>query len=80
MDQECLHPNGGTTVQDNLSEDDISVKFITPAIVQVGWDEATQIRRQVFIRLGTRNCSMLCDLTPAFSASPRFHFVFAASN
>lgn len=34
-------------MQDNLSEDDISVKFITPAIVKVGWDEAAQIRRQV---------------------------------
>lgn len=30
-----------------LSEDDISVKFITPALLQAGWDEATQIRRQV---------------------------------
>ena len=31
----------------NLSEDDISVKYITPALTKSGWDEATQIRRQV---------------------------------
>ena len=30
-----------------LSEDDISVKFITPALCSAGWDEHTQIRRQV---------------------------------
>jgi len=47
LNQEYLHPKGGRPLQDNLSEDDISVKFITPAIVKVGWDEATQIRRQV---------------------------------
>jgi len=39
-------------VQDHLSEDDISVKFITPAIVKVGWDETTQIRRQVSFTKG----------------------------
>ena len=39
-------------MHDNLSEDDISVKFITPAIVKVGWDEATQIRRQVLFTKG----------------------------
>ena len=32
---------------DQLSEDDISVKFITPALHRAGWDEDTQIRRQV---------------------------------
>lgn len=31
--------------EDDLSEDDVSVKFITPAIVKAGWYEATQIRR-----------------------------------
>ncbi|MBK7460934.1 MAG: hypothetical protein IPJ42_21730 [Betaproteobacteria bacterium] len=31
----------------DLSEDDVSVKYITPALVRAGWDEATQIRRQV---------------------------------
>lgn len=31
----------------NLSEDDISVKYITPALTKSGWDEAAQIRRQV---------------------------------
>ncbi|MBA3772805.1 MAG: DEAD/DEAH box helicase family protein [Ramlibacter sp.] len=36
----------------DLSEDDISVKFITPAIVKAGWDEATQIRRQVAFTKG----------------------------
>jgi type I restriction enzyme R subunit len=35
-----------------LSEDDISVKFITPAIVKAGWDETTQIRRQVAFTKG----------------------------
>jgi type I restriction enzyme R subunit len=39
-------------LHDNLSEDDISVKFITPAIVNAGWDEATQIRRQVSFTKG----------------------------
>jgi len=35
-----------------LSEDDVSVRLITPAIVAAGWDEATQIRRQVFFTKG----------------------------
>ena len=35
------------TPDDSLSEDDISVKYITPAIVGAGWDETTQIGRQV---------------------------------
>jgi type I restriction enzyme R subunit len=39
-------------VEEDLSEDDVSVKFITPAIVQAGWDEATQIRRQVSFTKG----------------------------
>ena len=30
-----------------LSEEDISVKFITKAIIKSGWDEDIQIRRQV---------------------------------
>lgn len=33
-------------MQDYLTVDDITVKFITPANVKVGWDEALQIRRQ----------------------------------
>ena len=37
---------------DDLSEDDVSVKFITPAIVKAGWDETTQIRRQVSFTRG----------------------------
>ncbi|MEW6168643.1 MAG: EcoAI/FtnUII family type I restriction enzme subunit R [Pseudomonadota bacterium] len=39
-------PGGG------LSEDDISVKFITPALHRAGWDEDTQIRRQVSFTKG----------------------------
>lgn len=35
-----------------LSEDDISVKYITPALHRAGWDEASQIRRQVFFTKG----------------------------
>jgi len=31
-----------------LSEDDISVKFVTPGLHHAGGDEKTQIRRQVF--------------------------------
>ena len=40
------------TPDDKLSGDDISVKYITPAIVNAGWDEATQIRRQVSFTKG----------------------------
>lgn len=36
----------------SLSEDDICVKYITPAIVKAGWDEITQIRRQVYFTKG----------------------------
>lgn len=35
-----------------LSEDDISAKYITPAVIQAGWDEATQIRRQIYFIKG----------------------------
>ncbi|MBL0918961.1 MAG: DEAD/DEAH box helicase family protein [Hydrogenophaga sp.] len=35
-----------------LSEADIKAKFITPAIVQAGWDEMTQIRREVTLTPG----------------------------
>jgi type I restriction enzyme R subunit len=31
----------------DLSETDICAKCITPAVIQAGWDEATQIRREV---------------------------------
>jgi type I restriction enzyme R subunit len=31
----------------DLSEADICAKYITPAVVHAGWDEATQIRREV---------------------------------
>ena len=36
----------------SLSEDDICAKYITPAVIAVGWDEATQIRRQVYFTKG----------------------------
>lgn len=35
-----------------LSESDIKAKFITPAIVKAGWDEMTQIRREVTLTPG----------------------------
>jgi type I restriction enzyme R subunit len=38
--------------KNNLSEDDISVKYITPALHKAGWDEEGQIRRQVFFTKG----------------------------
>lgn len=38
--------------KNHLSEDDISVKFITPALHKSGWDEDTQIRRQVAFTKG----------------------------
>lgn len=36
----------------DLSEADIKAKFITPAIVNAGWDEMTQIRREVTLTPG----------------------------
>ena len=35
-----------------LSEADICAKFITPAIVAAGWDEHTQLRREVHFTKG----------------------------
>ena len=35
-----------------LSEDDVSVKFITPALLRAGWDEDAHIRRQVSFTRG----------------------------
>lgn len=35
-----------------LSEADIKAKFITPAIVNAGWDEMTQVRREVTLTPG----------------------------
>jgi type I restriction enzyme, R subunit len=32
----------------SLSESDICAKYITPALIQAGWDEATQLRREVY--------------------------------
>jgi len=36
----------------NLSEADIKAKFITPAILNAGWDENTQIGREIFFTAG----------------------------
>jgi type I restriction enzyme R subunit len=36
----------------SFSESDVKEKFITPAIVRAGWDELTQIRREVFFTDG----------------------------
>lgn len=33
--------------KNQFSEDDISVKYITSALVKAGWDEAKHVRRQV---------------------------------
>ncbi|WP_022959455.1 EcoAI/FtnUII family type I restriction enzme subunit R [Spongiibacter tropicus] len=35
-----------------LSESDIKAKFITPALIEAGWDEMTQIRREVTLTPG----------------------------
>ena len=35
-----------------LTESDIRAKFVTPAIVEAGWDEMTQIRREVTLTPG----------------------------
>ena len=35
-----------------LSESNICAKFITPAIIMTGWDEALQIRREVSFTAG----------------------------
>jgi type I restriction enzyme R subunit len=35
-----------------LSEPDVCAKYITPAVIQAGWDEVTQIRREVFFTKG----------------------------
>lgn len=36
----------------NLSESDICAKYITPAVIQVEWDEALQIQRGIFFTKG----------------------------
>jgi len=38
--------------KDHFSEDDVSAKYITPALLKAGWDEETQIRRQVSFTKG----------------------------
>jgi hypothetical protein len=40
--------NKGITSKNTLSEPDICAKYITPAVIQAGWDEVLQIRREVF--------------------------------
>lgn len=39
----------------DLSESDIKAKFITPAILKSGWDEQTQIGREIFFTEGRIN-------------------------
>ena len=36
----------------DLSESDIKAKFITPAILKSGWDEQTQLGREIFFTDG----------------------------
>jgi type I restriction enzyme, R subunit len=36
----------------SLSESDICAEYITPALIQAGWDEATQLRREVYFTNG----------------------------
>lgn len=38
--------------QSSYSESDVKEKFITPAIIRAGWDELTQIRREVYFTDG----------------------------
>ena len=42
----------GLINKQDLSESDICAKCITPAVIQAGWDEATQIRREVSFTKG----------------------------
>jgi type I restriction enzyme, R subunit len=42
----------GLINKQDLSESDICAKYITPAVIQAGWDEATQIRRDVSFTKG----------------------------
>ena len=51
MEQEGRLPMDKKEKQ-QLSEDDIRAKFITPAIKASGWDEMTQIRREVTLTPG----------------------------
>jgi len=36
----------------DLSEADIKEKFITPAVTKAGWDEQTQLGREIFFTDG----------------------------
>ncbi len=63
----------------SLSEDDICAKYITPAVIAAGWDEATQIRRQVYFtkgriivrgRLVTRGKAKRADYTLYYQGIP----------
>ncbi len=36
----------------DLSESDIKAKFITPAVLKSGWDEQTQLGREIFFTDG----------------------------
>lgn len=51
----------------SLSEGDICTKFITPAVKQAGWDEMSQIRKEVGFTKGR----MEAQLTTTQSESRR---------
>ena len=36
----------------DLTESDIKAKYITPAIIKAGWNEYTQLRREVYFTDG----------------------------
>ena len=50
--QDAGAPGSGVVDKRQLSEADIWAKFITPAIRRAGWDEHTQIRREVHFTKG----------------------------
>jgi type I restriction enzyme R subunit len=45
-------PGSGVIDKKQLSEADIKEKFITPAIRRAGWDEDTQLRREIYFTKG----------------------------
>jgi type I site-specific restriction endonuclease len=55
-----------------LSESDICAKYITPAVIEAGWDEVLQIRREVsftkgrIIVRGKLRTQKIRGLTPLF--------------
>jgi type I restriction enzyme R subunit len=47
-----LNRHDAIMANNKFSESDICAKFITPAIISAGWDESTQIRREVYFTKG----------------------------